>query len=203
MEKEIRKIKSILVLSYAAVILIFGPLFFHASIYYRKDVLERSTFVITFLLFVITVAIFIGYFAYINKMKKVDNGSIYNGKFSPAAIVFLAIISTAGQASFIFTGNIVFAVVVLISLLLIINKLTNSRIIIGQNYIVKGFKNIHIYNLKCIRDDENSGAVIEFHGRKPIKVKLDKESLDFINVMMEEKHLFQVLCDKYGVGKEV
>lgn len=202
MEKEIKKVRSILALSYAAVILVFTPLFFHASVYYRNDILERSTFVITFLLFIITAAIFIGYFAYINKMKKIDNGSIYNGKFSAAAIIFLAILSTAGQASFIYTGNIAFAAVVLISLFLIINKLTNSRIIIGQNYIVKGFQNIHLYNLKCIRDDENSGAIIEFNGRKPMKVKLDRESLDFINVMMEEKHLFQVLCNKYGVGNE-
>lgn len=202
MEKEIRKLYFDLALSYAAVILIFTPLFFHASYYYRRNVLERSTFVATFLLFIITAVIFISYFIYISRMKRIDNGSVYNSKFSPAAIIFLLVLSTAGQVFFIHTGNIAFAAVVLISLVVIIKRLTNSRIIIGENYIVKGFSAVHQSNIKCIKNDENSGAVIEFNGRKPMKVKIDKESLDFINVMMDQKTLFHELCSKYGIGNE-
>jgi len=202
MEKEIKKLYKLIALSYAGVSLVFTLLFFHASLYYRKGILERSTFMATFFLFVFTAGIFLGYFAYINKMKKVDNGSIYNGETSAAVIIFLAVLSTAGQASFIYTGNLVFAAVVLISLILVIKGLTNSKIIIGQNYIVKGFEKIQLCNLKCIRQDENSYAVIEFHGRKPIKVKMDKESLDFINVMLEQKRLFQELCSKYEIRNE-
>lgn len=201
MEKNIIKLNKQIFLSYVVSIFLFGPIFYFTSILFSKDLVERAAYVTTFLLFIVTLVIFVSYFHYIKKIREIDSGAVYakNTKYIQTGILFL--IAIFGQVSFLYTESYIFAVLVLILLPEIINILYNSRILIGKNYIVKGFDVGYLCSLKSLKSDNEKG-IFEFHDRKPMKLKMDKESLDFINLMLEERNFFQNLCCKYGIGNK-